>query len=113
MLFLHGPNQLAQTLEIFFHFFHIMFHESYFSQEGQHSWLSHVAVANGFGEKWIGGGGGANEAIQKEMKKLRKKLEAIEKLKEKQKNGEELEKNQIEKLATEDDLRKQIEQLQL
>lgn len=47
------------------------------------------------------------------MKKLRKKLEAIEKLKEKQKNGEELEKNQIEKLATEDDLRKQIEQLQL
>jgi len=60
-----------------------------------------------------GGGGGANEAIQKEMKKLRKKLEAIEKLKEKQKNGEELEKNQIEKLATEDDLRKQIEQLQL
>ena len=47
------------------------------------------------------------------MKKLRKKLEAIEKLKEKQKNGEELEKNQIEKLATEHDLRKQIEQLQL
>ena len=53
------------------------------------------------------------DVVQKELKKLNKKLEAIEKLKKKQADGEQLEKNQMEKLASEEDVRRQIAELQL
>lgn len=51
--------------------------------------------------------------MQKELRKLKKKLDQVEKLKEKQARGETLEINQIEKLKTEDELRSQIAQLEL
>jgi len=47
------------------------------------------------------------------LKKLRKKLEAIEKLKAKEEAGEILEKNQIEKLKTEKEIRESIKSLQI
>ena len=53
------------------------------------------------------------DAVQKELRKLRKKLDQIGKIKEKQTNGEQLEINQIEKLKTEDELRAQIAQLEI
>jgi len=56
---------------------------------------------------------GGLDAVQKELRKLRKKLDQVEKLKEKQTNGEELEVNQLEKLKTESELRSQIAQLEI
>ncbi|XP_033118259.1 eukaryotic translation initiation factor 2A-like [Anneissia japonica] len=50
---------------------------------------------------------------EKKIKALNKKLKAIEKLKEQQKDGKELEKNQLEKLKTEENLLSELQQLQL
>nr|CAB3241525.1 eukaryotic translation initiation factor 2A [Phallusia mammillata] len=49
----------------------------------------------------------------KKIKNLKKKLQAIEKLKQQQAQGKELEKNQVEKLKTEDSLLQELSQLQL
>lgn len=49
----------------------------------------------------------------KRIKNLRKKLQQIEKLKEQQKSGKQLEVNQLEKIKTEEALLQEIEQLQL
>ena len=46
------------------------------------------------------------------LSKLKKKLTQIEQMKEKQKKGGKLEKNQLEKLAKEDELRKEIDDLE-
>merc|ERR1712183_583015 len=59
------------------------------------------------------GGGAANTEKEKKMKKIKKSLQAIEKLKLKQKNGAALEVNQIQKIATEDQLKAELEKLTL
>nr|XP_039266838.1 eukaryotic translation initiation factor 2A-like [Styela clava] len=51
--------------------------------------------------------------IEKKIKNLRKKIQTIEKLKVQQIEGKQLEKNQIEKIATESDLRAQLRELEL
>lgn len=51
--------------------------------------------------------------VDKKMKNLRKKLRQIEDLKTKQREGKQLEKNQLDKLKTENDLRRELEALQL
>merc|ERR1712228_1040455 len=60
-----------------------------------------------------GGGGGPPSEQEKELRKLKKKLDAVEKLKKRLEGGEALEKNQLEKIKTEKDILSQIEQLQL
>jgi len=60
-----------------------------------------------------GGGGTQLSESEKEIRKLNKKLDAIEKLKTRQASGQELEKNQLEKLKTENDILEQIKKLQL
>jgi len=61
-----------------------------------------------------GGGGGSNlTETEKEIRKLKKKLDAVEKLKSRLESGETLEKNQLEKIKTEKDLVEQIQNLQL
>lgn len=54
----------------------------------------------------------SDDADSKKMKNLRKKLTQIEKLKERQKNGEKLETNQLEKIKSEDELREEIKHLE-
>ena len=49
----------------------------------------------------------------KKMKKIKKSLQAIEKLKLKKANGEQLEINQLQKIDTEEQLKKELEQLAL
>ena len=49
----------------------------------------------------------------KKMKKLKKSLQAIEKLKLKKANGEQLEINQLQKIDTEEQLKKELEMLAL
>ena len=56
---------------------------------------------------------GAMTEKQKEIRKLEKKIFAINKIKEKQAKGESLEKNQIEKLSTESEILSQIEKLKI
>merc|ERR1712096_565256 len=56
---------------------------------------------------------GASTEKEKKMKKIKKSLQAIEKLKLKQKNGAALEVNQIQKIATEDQLKAELEKLTL
>lgn len=51
--------------------------------------------------------------VDKKIKNLKKKLKAIEQLKEQQASGKTLEINQIEKIQKEDDLLKELEDLQL
>lgn len=55
----------------------------------------------------------ANSDTEKKLKNLRKKLQNIEKLKQQQKCGKQLEKNQIEKLAIEPDIVSQIRSLEI
>lgn len=52
-----------------------------------------------------------NTDAEKKIKNLRKKMQNIEKLKQQQKEGKQLEKNQIEKLATEADIIGQLQKL--
>ncbi|XP_071951713.1 eukaryotic translation initiation factor 2A-like [Antedon mediterranea] len=54
-----------------------------------------------------------NADDDKKIKALKKKLKAIEKLKEQQQQGKELEKNQLDKLKTEEALLKEIRQLEI
>ena len=56
---------------------------------------------------------GAMTEKQKEIKKLEKKIFAINKIKEKQAKGESLEKNQMEKLSTESEILSQLEKLKM
>lgn len=48
------------------------------------------------------------DADSKKLKNLRKKLTQIEKLKERQKNGEKLESNQLEKINSEEEVREEL-----
>ena len=59
------------------------------------------------------GGNAPPSDVEKEMRKLKKKLDAVEKLKKKLQEGEVLEKNQLDKIKTEKDILNQMEQLQL
>lgn len=54
-----------------------------------------------------------NADTEKKIKNLKKKLQNIEKLKQQQRDGKQLEKNQIEKLATEADLIAQLRKLEV
>ncbi|XP_071508734.1 eukaryotic translation initiation factor 2A-like [Diadema antillarum] len=56
---------------------------------------------------------GADVEAEKKLKNLRKKLKQIEKLKEQQASGKELEKNQLEKLTQEEQLLAEIAKLEL
>jgi uncharacterized protein with WD repeat len=51
--------------------------------------------------------------MDKRIRTVKKKLEEIGKLREKQKSGQSLELNQVEKMKGEDKLRQELEQLQL
>nr|XP_054771462.1 eukaryotic translation initiation factor 2A-like [Lytechinus pictus] len=56
---------------------------------------------------------GVDVEAEKKIKNVRKKLKAIEKLKEQQASGKELEKNQLDKLSTEDELRRELAKLEI
>lgn len=56
---------------------------------------------------------GVDVEAEKKMKTLRKKLKAIEKLKEQQASGKELEKNQLDKLSAEAELRRDLAKLEI
>lgn len=56
---------------------------------------------------------GVNPEVDKKIKNIRKKLKAIEKLKEQQKSGKPLEANQLEKLKSEGELLQELKHLEI
>lgn len=63
-------------------------------------------------EEAAGGGSSSSSELDKKLRNLTKKLRQIEQLKEKEAHGEFLQANQLEKIAAETTLRKEIEQVE-